>query len=109
MHFHPFARTRWMVMKKNSNVLNEMHLLQFPDGKWTNWSVATTMVHSRRQSTDLVIKPQHIGHIFDIWKRKRRNTSLGLAFEVPPRAIIASGIPIPETLLVRYWGFIGTG
>lgn len=73
-----------------------MHVIQLPDGKWTNWSIARAMVHGKRQLTGLVMKPQHIGQIFDVWKQQGRDVPWALAFGVPPAAIMASSMPIPD-------------
>lgn len=37
-----------------------MHIVQSPDGKWTNWSIARAMVSDRDHLVGLVIEPQHI-------------------------------------------------
>ncbi|KAJ5772758.1 hypothetical protein N7457_007654 [Penicillium paradoxum] len=50
-----------------------MHIVQYPDGSWTNWSIARAMVSDER-------------HL----------TGLALAFGVPPAAIMASSMPIPD-------------
>lgn len=37
-----------------------MHIVQSPDGKWTNWSIARAMIHDEKHLVGLVIPPQHI-------------------------------------------------
>lgn len=37
-----------------------MYVVQSPDGKWTNWSIARAMVHGEKHLSGLVIEPQHI-------------------------------------------------
>ncbi|PYH94465.1 UbiD-domain-containing protein [Aspergillus ellipticus CBS 707.79] len=60
-----------------------MHILQSPDGSWTNWSIARSMVHDRTKLVGLCIPPQHI------WQTREMC--------VPPAAIIA-GLPIPDAM-----------
>lgn len=42
-----------------------MHIVQSPDSRWTNWSVARGMVHDKQHLTGLVILPQHIAQIWE--------------------------------------------
>ncbi|KAI1866844.1 uncharacterized protein JN550_007391 [Neoarthrinium moseri] len=37
-----------------------MHVVQTPDGKWTNWSIARAMVHDKNHLTGLVLEPRHL-------------------------------------------------
>ncbi|KAL3429328.1 UbiD decarboxylyase family [Aspergillus tetrazonus] len=73
-----------------------MHIVQSPDGKWTNWSIARAMVHDNNHLTGLVIEPQHIWQIHQMWKKENRDVPWALAFGVPPAAIMASSMPIPD-------------
>jgi UbiD family decarboxylase len=73
-----------------------MHIVQSPDGKWTNWSIARAMVHDKNHLTGLVIEPQHIWQIHQKWKKEGRDVPWALAFGVPPAAIMASSMPIPD-------------
>lgn len=82
-----------------------MHVVQSPDGKWTNWSIARAMVHGKRQLTGLVIRTQHIGRIHEMWKEQGRDVPWAMAFGVPPAAIMASSMPIPDG--VSEAGYIG--
>ncbi|KAL4976013.1 UbiD decarboxylyase family [Aspergillus desertorum] len=61
-----------------------MHIVQTPDGKWTNWSTARAMVHDKNHLTGLM------------WKKEGRGVPWALAFGVPPAAIMASSMPIPD-------------
>jgi UbiD family decarboxylase len=38
-----------------------MHVLQSPDGTWTNWSISRAMVYDRNHLTGQVVQPQHLG------------------------------------------------
>lgn len=82
-----------------------MHIVQSPDGKWTNWSIARAMVHDKRTLTGLVIPPQHIWQIQQMWKKEGRDVPWALAFGVPPAAIMASSMPIPDG--VTEAGYVG--
>ncbi|KAG9693871.1 UbiD-domain-containing protein, partial [Aureobasidium melanogenum] len=72
-----------------------MHVVQSPDGKWTNWSIARAMIHDNRHLVGLVIEPQHIWQIRDLWKKEGRDVPWALCFGVPPAAIMASSMPLP--------------
>ncbi|KAI9833014.1 MAG: Ferulic acid decarboxylase 1 [Sarea resinae] len=82
-----------------------MHVVQSPDGSWTNWSIARAMVHDRNHLTGLVIQPQHIWQIHQMWKKEGRDVPWALALGVPPAAIMASSMPIPDG--VSEAGYIG--
>ncbi|KAL7911442.1 UbiD decarboxylyase family [Trichoderma velutinum] len=74
-----------------------IHIVQSPDEKWTNWSIARAM-------------PQHIWQIHRMWKKEGQDVLWALAFGVPPAAIMASSMPIPDGVTeVGYVGaFTGT-
>ncbi|KAL5362043.1 UbiD decarboxylyase family [Aspergillus floccosus] len=82
-----------------------MHVVQTPDGKWTNWSIARAMVFDKNHLTGLVIQPQHIWQIHQMWKKEGRDVPWALAFGVPPAAIMASSMPIPDG--VSEAGYVG--
>jgi UbiD family decarboxylase len=73
-----------------------MHVVQSPDGKWTNWSIARAMVADKDHLTGLVIEPQHIWQIHQLWKKEGKDVPWALAFGVPPAAIMAASMPIPD-------------
>ncbi|KAK7522167.1 UbiD decarboxylyase family [Phyllosticta citriasiana] len=75
-----------------------MHIFKTPDGKWTNWSIARAMVHDRNHLVGLVIPPQHIWQIWDMWRKEGKDVPWALAFGVPPAAIMASSTPMPESV-----------
>ncbi|KAH6638478.1 3-polyprenyl-4-hydroxybenzoate decarboxylase, partial [Boeremia exigua] len=72
-----------------------MHVVQSPDGKWTNWSIARAMVDDKNHLVGLVIEPQHIWQIHQMWKKIGKDVPWALCFGVPPMAIMASSMPIP--------------
>ena len=75
-----------------------MHVVQSPDGKWTNWSIARAMVHDKNHLTGLVLEPQHIWQIHEMWKKEGKDMPWALAFGVPPAAIMAASMPLPGGL-----------
>ncbi|KKY25017.1 putative 3-octaprenyl-4-hydroxybenzoate carboxy [Phaeomoniella chlamydospora] len=75
-----------------------MHIVQTPDGKWTNWSIARAMVLDKNRLVGLVIPPQHIWQIHQQWKEKGEDVPWALCFGVPPAAIMASSMPLPDGL-----------
>lgn len=75
-----------------------MHIVQTPDGNWTNWSISRAMVHDRNHLVGLVIEPQHIFQIFEQWKAIGKDMPWALAVGVPPAAIMASSMPLPDGL-----------
>lgn len=82
-----------------------MHVVQSPDGAWKNWSIARAMVSDAKHLTGLVIEPQHIWQIHQMWKKEGRDVPWALAFGVPPAAIMASSMPIPDG--VTEAGYVG--
>ncbi|GJD04095.1 3-octaprenyl-4-hydroxybenzoate carboxy-lyase-like protein [Colletotrichum higginsianum] len=75
-----------------------MHVVQSPDGKWTNWSIARAMVHDRNHLAGLIIEPQHIWQIHQMWKKEGKDMPWALVFGVPPAAIMAASMPLPGGL-----------
>ncbi|ORY88031.1 UbiD decarboxylyase family [Leucosporidium creatinivorum] len=73
-----------------------MHVIQSPDGKWTNWSIARAMIYDNKHLVGLVIEPQHIWQIHQLWKKEGRDAPWALCFGVPPAAIMAASMPIPD-------------
>ncbi|KAJ9123046.1 Ferulic acid decarboxylase 1 [Naganishia vaughanmartiniae] len=71
-----------------------MHVVQSPDGKWTNWSIARAMIKDDKHLVGLVIEPQHIWQIHQLWKKEGRDCPWALCFGVPPAAIMAASMPI---------------
>ncbi|EGZ23463.1 hypothetical protein PHYSODRAFT_258069 [Phytophthora sojae] len=75
-----------------------MHIVQSPDGKWTNWSIARAMIYDNKHLVGLVIEPQHIWQIHQMWKKEGKDVPWALCFGVPPAAIMASSMPLPDGL-----------
>ncbi|KAI9702729.1 MAG: Ferulic acid decarboxylase 1 [Bogoriella megaspora] len=75
-----------------------MHILQSPDGKWTNWSIARGMVHDKDHLVTIIAEPQHIWQILQMWKKEGKDCPWALCMGVPPAAIMASSMPIPANV-----------
>ncbi|TLD11708.1 hypothetical protein PspLS_11792 [Pyricularia sp. CBS 133598] len=73
-----------------------MHVVQSPDGKWTNWSISRAMVHDQTHLTGHIVEPQHLWQIHEMWKKEGKDVPWALCFGVPPAAIMASSMPIPD-------------
>ncbi|KAF2813167.1 UbiD family decarboxylase [Mytilinidion resinicola] len=73
-----------------------MHVVQSPDGKWTNWSIARAMVDDKNHLVGLVMSPQHIWQIQQMWKKEGKDVPWSLALGVPPAAIMAASMPLPD-------------
>ncbi|KAF4820399.1 Ferulic acid decarboxylase 1 [Colletotrichum tropicale] len=85
-----------------------MHIVQSPDGKWTNWSIARAMVHDKNHLAGLIIEPQHIWQIHQMWKKEGKDMPWALVFGVPPAAIMAASMPLPGGLSeAEYIGSLG--
>ncbi|KAI5479123.1 cytoplasmic protein [Pseudohyphozyma bogoriensis] len=82
-----------------------MHVITSPDGKWTNWSIARAMIYDKRHLVGLVIEPQHIWQIHQKWKAVGKDAKWALCLGVPPAAIMAASMPIPDG--VSEAGYIG--
>ncbi|KAF5700031.1 3-octaprenyl-4-hydroxybenzoate carboxy-lyase [Fusarium mundagurra] len=82
-----------------------MHIVRSVDGTWTNWSIARAMVCGKREMTGTVPLVQHIGQIWAQWKEKGEDVPWACAFGVPPAAIFASAMPLPDGFSEA--GFVG--
>lgn len=82
-----------------------MHIITSPDKSWTNWSIARAMVYDKDHLAGLVIPPQHIWQMQQLWKKEGKDVPWALAFGVPPAAIMASSMPLPDG--VTEAGYIG--
>ncbi|KAJ0419134.1 UbiD decarboxylyase family [Aspergillus carlsbadensis] len=82
-----------------------MHIVQTPDGSWTNWSITRNMIHDKTHLVGPIIPKQDIGQIYQMWKDKGEDMPWALCFGVPPAAIMVGGMPIPKG--VDEAGFIG--
>lgn len=75
-----------------------INIVKSPDGTWTNWSIARAMVHDQRHLAGLVIEPQHLWQIHQLWKKERPGVDIpwALSLGAPPAAVMASSMPLPD-------------
>ncbi|KAL5627182.1 hypothetical protein FOBRF1_001525 [Fusarium oxysporum] len=74
-----------------------VHVLQMPDGTWTNWSIFRGMVYDKNRIVCLVGGGQHNSMIRDAWLAAgKKEVPWALAFGVPPAASLAAAMPVPE-------------
>ncbi|KAI1027836.1 hypothetical protein LB503_011926 [Fusarium chuoi] len=74
-----------------------VHVLQMPDGSWTNWSIFRGMVYDQNRIVCLVGGGQHNSMIRDAWLTAgKKEVPWALAFGVPPAASLAAAMPVPE-------------
>ncbi|KAF5537679.1 3-octaprenyl-4-hydroxybenzoate carboxy-lyase [Fusarium phyllophilum] len=74
-----------------------VHVLQMPDGSWTNWSIFRGMVYDQNRIVCLVGGGQHNSMIRDAWLAAgKKEAPWALAFGVPPAASLAAAMPVPE-------------
>ena len=74
-----------------------VHILQTPDGRWSNWSIFRGMVHDSKHLVCLVGNGQHVSVIRDEWLAQgHTKIPWALAFGVPPAANFVAGLPLPE-------------
>lgn len=74
-----------------------IHILQSPDGSWTNWSIFRGMVIDRNHIVCLVNPGQHNHMMKEKWRQQgSKEIPWALALGVPPIATIAAAMPVPE-------------
>ncbi|XPS72559.1 Phenacrylate decarboxylase [Ascochyta lentis] len=73
-----------------------VHIVQSPDGQWTNWSITRAMIHDGRHLVGVVHPTQHIGQIHKMWKDIGKDCPWALCFGAPPAAIMASSAPLAD-------------
>lgn len=76
-----------------------VHVLQTPDGSWTNWSIFRGMIHDEKHLVCLVGRGQHNQIIREKWREAGKSEiPWALAFGVPPAANFVAALPIPENV-----------
>ncbi|PVI02990.1 UbiD-domain-containing protein [Periconia macrospinosa] len=73
-----------------------VHMLQTPDGSWTNWSIFRAMVHDKRHLVALVNPGQHNHMVRGMWRKLGKDVPWALALGVPPAATLAAAMPLPK-------------
>lgn len=70
-------------------------IVQTPDGKWTNWSIARVMKVDGKRMVGLIVPSQHIGQIWTEWVKIGKPMPYALVQGPAPAISCVSGIPIP--------------
>ncbi|MFF7250187.1 UbiD family decarboxylase [Embleya sp. NPDC008237] len=81
------------------------HVVRSPDGEWTSWSVARTMLHDRNTLVGPAMPQQHIGMIHQMWRARGEHTPWAMVLGAPPAALAAAGMPLPAH--VDEGGYVG--
>ncbi|MCC3314930.1 UbiD family decarboxylase [Nocardia africana] len=81
------------------------HVVRSPDGRWTSWSVARTMLHGRNTLVGPAMPQQHIGMIHRMWQERGLRTPWAMVLGAPPAALAAAGMPLPAE--VSEDGYVG--
>ncbi|MEU2379566.1 UbiD family decarboxylase [Streptomyces misionensis] len=81
------------------------HVVRSPDGEWTSWSVARTMLHDRNTLVGPAMPQQHVGMIREMWRREGKPTPWAMVLGAPPAALAAAGMPLPAG--VSEDGYVG--
>lgn len=71
-------------------------IVQTPDGKWTNWSIARIMLASPNTMTGLVLPRQHLGMIYAQWKELGQSMPFALAIGTAPAIPFVSAMPLAD-------------
>lgn len=59
-----------------------MHVVTSPDGKWTNWSIARAMIYDNKHLVGLVMPPQHVWQVSQMWAKEGKDCPWALCFGV---------------------------
>jgi 4-hydroxy-3-polyprenylbenzoate decarboxylase len=70
-------------------------VVQSPDKKWTNWSIARIMIVDKKRMTGIVHPLQHVGMIHKMWNDLGKPTPFALAQGCEPFLPFVSGMPLP--------------
>jgi UbiD family decarboxylase len=71
-------------------------IAQTPDRKWTNWSIARTMLIDKNRMAGIIAPNQHIGMIRQAWLDIGQPMPFALALGVEPFLPFVGGMPLPD-------------
>jgi len=66
-------------------------MVQSPDKKWTNWSIARIMIQDKKTMVGMVAGGQHIGKIRKMWADLGKDTPFAIAFGTEPMIPLVAG------------------
>jgi 4-hydroxy-3-polyprenylbenzoate decarboxylase len=70
-------------------------VVQSPDKKWTNWSIARIMIVDKNRMTGIVHPLQHVGMIHKMWNDIGKPTPFALVQGCEPFLPFVCGMPLP--------------
>ncbi|MBF2028719.1 MAG: UbiD family decarboxylase [Oscillatoriales cyanobacterium C42_A2020_001] len=71
-------------------------IAQTPDKKWTNWSIARTMLLDKNRMAGIIAPNQHIGMVRQTWLDIGKPMPFALALGVEPLIPFVGGMPLPD-------------
>jgi UbiD family decarboxylase len=66
-------------------------IVQSPDKKWTNWSIARIMIFDKKTMVGMVAGGQHLGKIRKMWADLSKEVPFALAFGTEPMIPLVAG------------------
>ncbi len=69
---------------------------QTPDKRWTNWSIARTMLLDKNRMAGIIAPNQHIGMVRQTWLDRGEPMPFALALGVEPFIPFVGGMPLPD-------------
>jgi UbiD family decarboxylase len=75
-----------------------MAVTRTPDGRWTSWAVARLMLVDERRASYAILPFQHTGRVFKEWRRQGEDMPVAVAMGVPPIALYAASMALPERM-----------
>jgi phenylphosphate carboxylase alpha subunit len=84
-------------------------VVQSPNGKWTNWSIARIMINSKKSMTGIIAPTKHLGMIHKMWQDLGKDTPFALALGVEPSIPFVCSMALADEVneadwLGGYWG-----
>jgi len=80
-----------------------MVVVQTPDKKWTNWSIARIMLLDKNRMVGLVWPLQHIQGVHQAWKDIGKDMPFALVQGCEPFMPFVCGMPLPPTFDTTVW------
>jgi len=73
-------------------------IVRTPDGSWVNWSISRVMLNGPRTMAGVVIASQHLGKIYNEWKKIGKEMPFALCLGVDPGIAMIAGYPLPDNV-----------
>jgi len=71
-------------------------VVRTPDGQWTNWSIARIQKLDAYRMTGLIAAPQHVGRIWEAWRKIGKPMPYALIQGGEPGLPIVSSMPLAD-------------